>query len=344
MQASKGLDIPQTVNSLLEQGECDLLNSLDRLHTSELALSEGGGTATATLRRCLQAQPKPWPAWAFLAYYRLGTWLLGGGRDQPSSMVRLSQDVCQAMARQSASPTQIAFGDATFASESLWRKLTGLFQEGGDFVDDLEAPDPDQLKQWFSSLKAARAWIAAADPELHALMQSLQHLVIAAQPGPIARSHQQSFGGATCFFFRGATIVNAALPTSTARTVERLVHEYAHAELFVLGQDEPLCLNSDNERHNVLIRSDPRPMNGILHSLYVVSRVAEILTKLSTTGGHEKDLAEINSDELTKILGQQLRFGASSLKAIEDHAKLTPKGDLIVSIATQRLLAAETAG
>jgi hypothetical protein len=343
MQALKGLDIPLTVNSLLAQGEFDLLHSLDQLHACELGQSDGGA-ATATLRRCLQNQPKPWPAWAFLGYYRLGSWLLGGGRDEPSDMVRLSQDVCRAIARQPTAPTQITFGDTSHASEGLWRQLTDLFQEGGEFIDDLEAPDPHQLRRWSSSLNAARSWIEAADPDLHALMQSLQGLVIPAQPGPLARSRQQSFGGATCFFFRGATILNASGPTSTARTVERLVHEYAHAELFVLGQDEPLCLNSDKERHDVLIRPDPRPMNGILHSLYVVSRVAETLTKLPAARNHTKNLEEIDSDEVSKILGQQLRFGESSLKAIEDHAKLTPKGDLIVSIAIQRLVAAETAG
>jgi HEXXH motif-containing protein len=172
-------------------------------------------------------------------------------------------------------------------------------------------------------------------------MGHLQSLVILSQPGIESRQRGRSFGGATCFFFRGGTVLNVARSISVARMVELLVHEYGHAELFVLAQEQLLCLNSDDERHSVLIRSDPRPMNGIIHSLYVVGRVVDVLQQLLKDGlAAEAQRNEILADMRT-ILSQQLRFGHSSLNVVQQHAQLTPLGRSIVTTSSQRLARAE---
>lgn len=342
MQSPTGDDYSQKVASLIRRGEQDLLTSLDQLHASELALT-GGGEVAATLRRCLQGLPSPYPAWAYLGYYRLGIWLLGGATDQSSRMAQWAVDVCAAMAQYPIEPNLIRFGDPEQASPAIWDAVLSLFREGGDFAEDLEAPESDDLNHWRQISVAARSWIAAIDPQLHGLMRQLQSLIIAARPGPLARKQGQSFGGATCFFLRGATIVNASWPISRASMVELLVHEYAHAELFVMAQEQPLCLNRDDERHRVLIRNDPRPMNGILHSLYVVSRVAETLSKQTSQQGSARPIKPLDPDEVNKILQQQLEFGASSLRTIEQHATLTPLGQMVVTSAKSRLEAAAIA-
>lgn len=342
MQSPPGDDLTSNISALIRQGELDLLASLDHLHASELELG-GRGQATATLRQCLQNQPGPYPAWAYLGYYRLGTWMLGGGIDDPLGLAHWAADIGAAIARYPTQPSLVCFGDPEQASTAIWDEALQLFQDGGDFVDDLEPTDLDHFNHWQQAVTNARAWVLAKDPQLHGLMHELQRLIIAARPGPQARKKNQSFGGATCFFLRGATIVNASWPITTAGMIELLVHEYAHAELFVLAQEYPLCLNRDDERHQVLIRSDPRPMNGILHSLYVVSRVAEILTRPPARENTAKPIERIGQEESDKILEKQLTFGASSLQVIEQHAQLTSLGAKIVAIARSRLTAASQA-
>lgn len=344
MQSPPGDDLTSNIAALIRQGEKDLLASLDHLHASELSLGDRGqATATATLRQCLQNQHGPYPAWAYLSYYRLGTWLLGGGIDGHLRPADWSADIGAAIAQYPTQPSLVSFGDPEHASTAIWDWVLRLFQDGGDFVDDLEAANLGHFNHWQQALTSARAWISAKDPQLDGLMQQLQRLIIAARPGPQARKKNQSFGGATCFFLRGATIVNASWPISTAAMIELLVHEYAHAELFVLAQEQPLCLNRDDERHQVLIRSDPRPMNGILHSLYVVSRVAEILTRPPARENTAKPIERIDQEESDKILEKQLTFGTSSLQVIEQHAQLTSLGAKIVAIARSRLTAASQA-
>ena len=115
-----------------------------------------------------------------------------------------------------------------------------------------------------------------------------------------------------------------------ARMVERLIHEYAHAELFTISQKELLCLNSDEQTYPVLIRSDPRPMNGIIHSLYVVCRVADFQLKI--IGNGKSSMSKQYLTETKKILSEQLAYGGSSLKTLRGYANLTPLGDKIVGL------------
>jgi hypothetical protein len=322
----------------LRAGECDLLSSLQALEAAarEQASTQqvdrlpqhdattAAGRASERLRACLLERPAPYPAWAYLGYYRLGAWMLNGTIPPAELVSDWAEAVVQAVQASAVGPELIAFGDRGSASPRLWQELLELFQEGGDFVPDLEPPPAELLLQWHQSAHSARALIRAADPELEALMAELQTLLVLAQPGQGARLQGRGFGGATCFFFRGGSLLNSSQPITPIAMVERLVHEFAHAELFVQGQDEPLCDNGDEERHSVLIRRDPRPMNGILHALHVVSRVADLLRAMP-------------DPEARRIRDEQLRFGASALQAVERHARLTPLGCGIVADARRRL-------
>lgn len=314
----------QVVKGAVRRGEQDLLASLALLP----------GSQSDRLKACLSRRCTPWPPWAYLGYYRLGSWLLNGCMQQADEIDELIDDVCRAIELSPIGLHLLSFSDSGHVSPRLWCSFLDLFQEGGDFVDDLEPPLPHELEHWQGAISQARPLIAQADPDFAEMMLELQSLLVLTRPGLQARKLGQAFGGATCFFFRGASVINSTLLLSTLVTLNLLVHEYAHAELFVLGQEQPLCLNHDDERHSVLIRKDPRPMNGILHSLHVVSRVAAVLQRLL----HDDPTAEAREQ-----LHEQLRLGRSSLQVVERHAQLTPLGETIVAGARQRLVEAATA-
>ena len=99
-----------------------------------------------------------------------------------------------------------------------------------------------------------------------------------------------------------------------------------------LGQDERLCLNSDKDNHKVSIRSDKRPMNGIIHSFYVVVRVLEFFSKLSTHSLKKDFQIEGNFEsDFWEIIKRQILFGKSSLSKIKEYADLTNTGREIIN-------------
>jgi hypothetical protein len=328
-----------SLTGLIRAGELDLLTSLARLEEHEFSITSSSSSAlscSTKLRHHLADAALPYPSWAYLAYYKLGIWLIGGAHEQAPAMSLFITDICNII--RSDKPTSpVAFGDPSLASERVWQSVLNLFQEGGDFLYDLEAPSQHSLDHWCTQISAVHRLIARLDPDLSVLMAQLQNLIILSAPGPLSQQAGIAFGGATCFFFRGATLLNASRPISKVQMLELLVHEYAHAELFVLGQEQPLCLNSDEECYPVLIRSDPRPMNGIIHSLYVVGRVVEILKKLLKDGIDGEPDREVTLANAQDMLSRQLNFGRSSLRVVEQHADLTLLGQSVLVKSRKQL-------
>lgn len=328
------------------KGEADLKDSIESLSQFEEKI-QPKESPTEALKSCILKSKSPFSPWIYLAYYRLGNWLISGNANQQNSILNLITEVDEAISNNNGTIKKTgevcAYGDNAIASSGLWQSALSLFQEGGDFIEDLERPEDSLLLHWQQKVDIAHQLIRAVDPDLMHLMNQLQRLVILAKPGPKSVAINESFGGATCFFFRGASVINAARPQSTIEIMEKIVHEYAHAELFVLGQDQPLCLNTDDDRHKVLIRKDPRPMNGILHALYVTGRVAEVMNRLLS-----HDLGELADKknlliEANSMLNEQISLGHSSLEQVHKHAKLTTIGDIIVQASASRLANAQKA-
>lgn len=325
----------QAVWDAIRAGEEDFLESFINLcartrHNEASALEP---LQAALSERLTDARPRNLSPWAYLGYYLIGSNALG--TDQTTST---QIDLIKTEINRSQAPGQVvAYGDSLRAPQELWQLMLGHFQQGGDFVSDLEAPEPETENYFQEKIQAARRLIAEADSDLAELLTQLQSLIILCRPSARARARRESFGGATCFFFRGGSLINAARRYSSAVLLEQLVHEYAHAELFVLSQNEPLCLNIDDERHGVLIRPDPRPMNGIIHSLYVVGRVAELLQKLLKIEHADSRHAMSTTNEYKHLIAKQQELGISSLDAIRRHARLTPLGQEAVSASVNRL-------
>ena len=269
--------------------------------------------------------------WVFLGYHRLGTSLADTYDESHRETIELLTNICNLIEQYPSSEKFVSYGNTDYATQKVWTYLLKLLQDGGSFPDDVAPPNDEAFKSMEETIKETHQLIAKIDPELKTLMEKLQGLIIAGQPGILASQKKQSFGGATCFFFRGGTIINSSSKISKARMIERLIHEYAHAELFTIAQKELLCHNTDSETHPVLIRSDPRPMNGIIHSLYVVCRVADFQVKIIS---NENILANEQPflEEIRHIFSEQLAYGHSSLKVVRNHGDLTPLGSKVTDL------------
>lgn len=102
--------------------------------------------------------------------------------------------------------------------------------------------------------------------------------------------------------------------------IEHIVHECAHHALNIINADDYIVENAPEERFSAPFRKDKRPMIGIFHALFVLSRIAQSLSRFTASyrGAYENEFSQRLDTALTKY--QQ------TVQIVEEHAKLTPKG------------------
>jgi HEXXH motif-containing protein len=214
-----------------------------------------------------------------------------------------------------------------------WLALVELFAEGGDFLPDLDGVNAERCTSQATEIADARHFISTVDSALGRGMDVLQAIVILSEPGPLAKDVGKSFGSASSFFFRGGSIVNAAIKRSFCDWIITLIHEYAHSELFLISQNELMCTNPDHERYSIQIRPDPRPMNGILHSFYVVGRVITFLqSAIQNAMPGRSDRDNFVQEMAARCLSLK-QLMQSSHRAIRTHGRLTPLGEEVVQLS-----------
>lgn len=108
---------------------------------------------------------------------------------------------------------------------------------------------------------------------------------------------------------------------SVAYYLEHIVHESAHQFLFGLQLLDPIILNDKADLYDAPIRIQKRPMDGIFHACFVLSRMMRCFRKT-------KDVFEskVNSAFLEKIE----RWYKKSYHVVIENAKLTNNGKILL--------------
>lgn len=130
------------------------------------------------------------------------------------------------------------------------------------------------------------------------------------------------FDGASTFSLWGAVALNADRLGDRLTTAVALAHETAHNLLFGLALGGRLTENDDEDLHPSPLRSDPRPMEGVAHAVYVTARMIHTLEALLGSG-------VLDQDEAAKARARldQHRAGyADSLAVVMANARFTPAG------------------
>jgi HEXXH motif-containing protein len=313
-----------------EEGDQDLVRSFSALETLAPSLAEAGVGERLAARLRLRAG-EPLSPWLHLHYWRIGHHLRRGG--DPAHMPVSIENLLGEIERSFPAGTVLAFADNAVIAGPHWESLVTLFAEGGDFPTALVPPDPAAYSRLAAALADARLFVHRCAPELGGLLDRLQHLIVLAAAAPGAGS----FGGATTFFFRGGVLIDHRRPHTLPSLLASVVHEYAHAELFVLAQGERLCTNPDHERHAIRVRPDPRPMNGILHSLHVMGRVVGVFDRLLAGGLPWRSDRSLLLEEVERLRREHVSNGLSSLAVALQHGRLTPLGQAVAEAAARRL-------
>jgi hypothetical protein len=188
-------------------------------------------------------------------------------------------------------------------------------------------PQPDQWRNFTADLTAARALIAAADPDLATEIDALVVEIVGAfMP---AQDQVSSFGGASSFTLWGAVFLNMAHYQTPLDLFEGLVHEAAHQLLFGLAQNEPCVTNAIEERYASPLRTDPRPMDGLFHQSFVCACLHYAYRRLAAAG-----LLSAGDLALTEErIDRYHRFFYSGYEVVARHGRITPTGAGILQAA-----------
>lgn len=191
-------------------------------------------------------------------------------------------------------------------------------------ADQLFAPIPTTERAGLTDhVNAALALIENVTPDLHAEITTLvRDIVLTIEPP----NSNVRFDGGSHYQLWGLLVLNPRSHDRTVLFAEALVHEAAHLFLFGLTVDEPLVLNSDEERFVSPLRDDRRPMDGIFHATFVTARMAYFLSKVAQKSRFSDDLlAVINA----RIAANKRAF-EDGCKIVADHGRLSPTGRQVI--------------
>ncbi len=168
--------------------------------------------------------------------------------------------------------------------------------------------------------------IAVADPALADEIRGLIIQVVGAVPSRAPGA--MSFGSVSSFMLWGLVIVNVERYATAADLVQGLTHEAAHLLLYAHSIREPLVTNPIDERYTSPLRSDPRPMDGIIHATFVSARLYYVNARLREVTS--TSFAPVPLEELDRRLAMLRGLYLGGVKTLRDHGKLTATGRYIL--------------
>lgn len=227
------------------------------------------------------------------------------------------------------------FGDASLPDVDWQRMRRVLLAQPGSSLALAPAP-ADIVHDARGRLAEARSALATADPALAAETDVLVTETVFA-----AAAHRpDGFGGATCFAVRGTAFLNPWRHPTIVSMAAGLVHEAAHALLFGLSKGAPMVRNDPAVLYASPLRSDPRPMDGILHASFVSARMAFALQRL--LAGDVLDTAErLEAAHAHDAACRAFGAGAAVVRA---HGLPTATGGRVMDEATAFMQAASATG
>lgn len=109
-----------------------------------------------------------------------------------------------------------------------------------------------------------------------------------------------------------------------------IVHEQSHLYLHLLNTDDPIVLNP-HEMHEAPLRVDKRPLMGIFHATFVISRMHYVLKKALSLNVIPEDEREYCEEQ---VLDYKKRC-QSGREVLKKHAQMTPLGEALIASASK---------
>jgi HEXXH motif-containing protein len=193
-----------------------------------------------------------------------------------------------------------------------------------------EAPYIEQIKDgpadgtFLEAVSKALQFIATVDQELEARISSITDWYV-----QISSPKDDVHCSFTSPQLKGVIFLSNT--QNELQMAEAIVHEFGHTELNTLMDTEMLSSEDTRERFYSPWRSDPRPLSGLIHALYVFSRVSEFLSRAAAHPSMAARFTSIQAQRTT--IYHRLRIGLKQVPL----DKLTPLGTEVIEDISLRL-------
>lgn len=234
------------------------------------------------------------------------------------------------VARPSCADFRIAGIQERQSEEAARLRRIFLEAEGIAAID----PDPDVIRECRERMAGAFALLDAGFPDMAAEIRGLlREIVLAAGPeDPKALT----FDGVSSYMLWGSVLLNARGQTTILDTAQALAHESGHNLLFGFCADGPLIDNADEELFQSPLRTDARPMDGVVHATYVIARMHQTLSRLLAAGVLDREQEDAARKDL---LAHEQNFEAGD-RTVRDGARLTSVGEQAIAAARRYMASA----
>lgn len=134
----------------------------------------------------------------------------------------------------------------------------------------------------------------------------------------------------TNFYMWGMMFAYVHPSHSVAYYIDILAHECGHTALNILNAGDPLVLNPADEVFAAPLRDDDRPMIGIFHALFVLSRICYVFSEIIRNSN------DIPDPEYYDRLSSNLEKLRNTADIVRQHAILTETGNDIFTTICRR--------
>ncbi|NKY55936.1 aKG-HExxH-type peptide beta-hydroxylase [Nocardia flavorosea] len=187
-------------------------------------------------------------------------------------------------------------------------------REAGDRFGEMLPLPPDRFDEYADTVNQALDLIRISDLDMYGEIHELVAEIRLFEGGALrAVSSPRSFG----LMHLSPPISPTEIADPTTCFVERIVHEASHIALNAAMIVDPLVLNDPADRFTSPLRPDPRPMSGIYHAAFVLSRVVHVLDRMH---------AHYDPPTLTATFDLMNAKFAETHQVVLDHAQLSAVG------------------
>lgn len=190
--------------------------------------------------------------------------------------------------------------------------LQAVTHDADNVHHDISFTIANESKELQGTFRGAQSALVSLWPEAAAELALLVREVVVVADTDLTASHDSMFG---CIF------VGTEMLKTTTDALEALLHEGGHTALYLRSMFCRFLENPDKLASHPL-RPDPRPLSGVLHAGFVLSRIVEGLNRwVISLGKDAPERTQATARYLAAL--QQLE---ATLAALDENAEWTPDG------------------
>lgn len=248
-------------------------------------------------------------------------WIMAArGQDLPQALEVARRILTLAVAL----PDEITLHNVLELSKPDLKALEYVINEETPVYQNVTPLTEDQMHFCEQKTKEALFIIQTLDPELFEEISALTTQIY------FGSSNTLGAGASSQLF--GAIYINGVFPQEVGVElfIDRIIHEAAHLFVFALSSQDELLFDQEKMVKSPL-REDPRPMIGIYHAMFVLSRVIHFLEKL-------RKHPEFNIDPLSleRLINSNRNAFEDSISILQKHSSFTAGGKYLLESSIAR--------